>query len=294
MPSKPKTATPPLKLGTIEVSHGSETPTRSAILIWGDSGVGKTTFAATAPGDKLWLSMGDNEHVSVQHRPDVFVAKTYDMSLEDFFKQAQNDNPFGLDQYLAEHTSIETVVCDSLTALSFRALQKSVLISKTGMGKGFTPSMEAPGLSAYGGRNAIVFEVLTGILRVTAKHGVNVIITAHEDDPTYVEGQGSIIDYIGIMLGGKIVNNAAWRLSEIWHLSQESTGDKGYKLAIRPVRKRKPMKTRMFRTTQDREFTLTYNAELPDTAKNQMTIKSFIDQWQKNDYKKIDVPGSRT
>lgn len=282
-------AAPPLMLGNIAVTHGDATPSRMALLLWGPSGAGKTTYAATAPGDKLWLSFGDQEHVSVQHRADVHVVKLYDQSLEELFKHGQSDNPFGLDQFLAANTQFETVVVDSITAVAYRALQKAVLVSKTGAGRGFTPTMEAPGIAAYGGRNAIVLEVLTGLLRVTAKHNCNIVCTAHEDDPTTVQVNGQdVIEYISIMLGGKIVNNTAWRLSEIWYMSQEETGDKLRRLAVRPTRKRRPMKTRMFRNDMDAEFKVRYDAEKPD--KGQTTLTSIIDQWIDNDQRKISVP----
>jgi len=279
----------PLMLGSVPITQGDATLSRMALLLWGPSGAGKTTYAATAPGKKLWLSFGDQEHISVQHRSDVLIAKLYDMTIEDMFKHGQNDNPFGLDQLLSDNEEIATVVCDSITAIAYRALQKSVLVSKTGSGRGFTPTMEAPGIAAYGGRNAIVLEVLTGLLRVTAKHNVNFIATAHEDDPTTVQVNGQdMIDYIGVMLGGKIVNNVAWRLSEIWYMSQEETGDRLRRLAIRPTRKRKPMKTRMFLNSQEPEFKIDYDAEKPD--KGQMTITSFIGKWEANDMRKIEAP----
>lgn len=281
-------------LGQIPVTQGADTGSRMALLLWGPATCGKTTFAATAPGNKLWLSFGDNEHVSVMHRKDVFVANVSDLSVDDLFKQAQSDNPFGLDTYLAENEHIETVVCDSTTALAFRALQKSVK-SGVGAGRGFTPTMEAPGISAYGGRNAILLETLTGLLRITAKYNVHIIITAHEDDPTMRnEGGKEVIDYISIMLGGKLVNNMTWRLSEIWWMTQETTGDRSRTLAVRPTRTRRPMKTRMFSGKDLPSFTLNYDADKPDDAKGQMTIANWYNEWVDGGYAKLAVPGSAT
>ena len=62
-----------LKAGPVEIKKGAETPSRMATVIWGPATCGKTTFAATAPGEKLWFSFGDNEHVSVAQRKDVHV-----------------------------------------------------------------------------------------------------------------------------------------------------------------------------------------------------------------------------
>lgn len=273
--------------GGINVTKGPELQTRMAVLLWGAATCGKSTFAATAPGDKLWLSFGDNEHVSVAGRDDVYVADISNMRYDDLFKHAQSDNPFGLDQYLSEHTNVATVVVDSTTAIEYKALQKAV---GTGVGasRSFTPTMETPGLSAYGGRNAILLEVITGLLRVTAKHGVHIIFTAHEADPVLVQGQSDTIDYIAVQLGGKLVNGVTWRLSEIWFMSQETTGDRVRKLAVRPTRKRRPMKSRMFAQNGSPEFTIRYDNEKPDEG--QMTIAGFYNAWVDAGYNKIPVP----
>lgn len=286
MAKKPST----LQLGPLSVTTGQDTPSRMAILLWGPATCGKTTFAATSPGEKLWLSFGDNEHVSVQHRKDVLITKPYELSIDELFKHAQSDNPFGLDQYLSENQEVETVVVDSLTAIAFRALQKAVK-DGVGAGRGFSPTMEAPGISAYGGRNAIVLETITGLLRTTARHDCHIIITAHEADPVTRQDQGKeIIDYISVQLGGQLVNNMTWRLSEIWYMSQSDTRRKQRRLAIRPTRLRRPMKTRMFVSNAEPEFDLSYDADKADNAKEQMTIAAWYEEWMKNGGKKIGVP----
>lgn len=276
-------------LGPVQVTSGKEISSRLAILLWGPATCGKTTFAATAPGKKLWLSFGDNEHASVSNRDDVIVSDMSKLEHEELFKHAQSQNPFGLDGWLAAHTDVETLVVDSVTAIEYKALQSAV--SKgIGGGRGFVPTMEAPGLSAYGARNAILIETLTGLLRVTAKHSVNIVITAHENDPVMVKDQGKaeIIDYYTVMLGGKIVNNTTWRLSEIWYMSQETTGTRERKIAIRPTRKRRPMKTRMFSMKGEPEFVLDYDADLPD--KGQHTIADWYYDWLDAGKVRIPVP----
>ena len=270
--------------GPFEVTKQDAVSRRMTILIWGPAGDGKTTLAATAPGKKLWLSFGDNEHQSVLDRGDVEVMHLYKYSYDDVLKHGRSDNPFGLDHILASDTEVETVVCDSVTALTDMSLRKAVDM-RLGQGKGFTPSMEHPGMSAYGGRNAITLEVLTKLLRITAKHDVHLILTAHEADPEK-DAEG-IVQYITIMLGGKLVNNVTWRLSEIWYLSQDG---RGRQLAVRPTRKHRPMKSRMFTGIGEPEFILSYDSSKPD--KGQMTIASFYDQWTKAGHK-LPIPQSR-
>lgn len=281
----------PLMLGSVPITAGSETPSRAAILIWGDSGVGKTTLAATGRGKKLWLSCGDNEHVPVQKRKDVLVAKLYDLSLDEFFRQGDSENPFGLDQVLAKQTDIETVVFDSVTACAYLGLHKAIA-DKVGASKkdNFVPTTMVPGISAYGGRNGLTIRVLQGLLRVTAKHNVDFICTAHEDDPSFVGGGKEIIDHIGVMLGGKIVNSVTWRLSEIWYMSKDKDRRR---IAFRPTRLRKPMKTRMFIDNKAPEFYIDYDANQPDNAKGQMTIAGWVEEWLEGNGEKIPIPVSK-
>lgn len=285
---------PQRTLAGLPVTSGKEAPSRLAVFLWGPAGDGKTTLAATAPGVKLWLSMSDNEHASVAGRDDVDVVDLSVLSLDDLFKHGQNDNPFGLDQLLGEDHSIETVVFDSATALTFRALQKAVADGDGAGQKGFRPTIEVPGQTAYGGRNQRTLAVLTGILRVTAKHGVHCIVTGHEKDPTTrPDGKGNeVIEYIGIQLGGQLVNNMTWRFSEIWHLRQKATGDKGRVLAFRPTALRKPMKSRMFRYDAEPAFDVQYDAAKADEAKGQMTIAQWHEAWIAGGKKKLALPVS--
>lgn len=278
-----------IQVGPVIARTGPELTARMAVLIWGLAGCGKTTWAATAPGTKLWLSFGDQEHVAIKDREDIIVAELAEVGYDDLFKHAQSDNPFGLDRILSEQRDIETVVCDSATAIAFRALQKAVG-EKIGSSKrdGFIPTMMHPGHGAYGGRNAIVLETLTGLLRITAKHDVHLIITAHEDDPVK-DGQG-VVQYITTMLGGKLVTNMTWRLSEIWHMSQSPTGERERKIAVRPYGHRRPMKTRMFSDKGPVNFRLTYDADKPDDAPGQMTIKKIYYDWADSGGRKLLVP----
>ena len=61
----------------------------------------------------------------------------YKHSFEEVLKHGRSDNPFGLDHILHKDTSIETVVLDSVTALTDMALRQAVK-DQIGAGKGFT------------------------------------------------------------------------------------------------------------------------------------------------------------
>jgi AAA domain len=277
-----------------KVTKGTETKSRLSLLLWGPQGGGKTTFAATAPGDKLWISFGDNEHVSVQGRKDVWIMDMADATSDDVFKHGVGSNPFGLDSYLLDEKNIETVVVDSLTQVQYLALEKSVN-DKLGISKVFVPSMQAPGRSAYGGRNSLTLEIVRAVLRVTAKHQVNVIFTAHERDPkTKMDSRGlEIIEAIYITLGGQLMNQVACQMSEIWNLRQEPGGKRNRIVTTRVSGYRTPLKTRMFLQNGEASFILKYDPNLPDEAQGQMTIKRFLDQWNESKMVRIPMPANR-
>jgi len=283
----PKASSHGIQLGPITLQDSTaELPGRIALLLWGDFGSGKTTFAATAPGKKLWINVDPDGYAAIRHRigKDVVLADLVGLSNAEFFTQMQNENPLGLDRLLQDHPEIETVVLDSCTAVRDRALAQSV---SKGVGRSpkFTPTIEEPGQSAYGGRNTITLAVVSGILRVTAKHNRHCIILAHEAEGE--KDKDGIILYITMNLGGQLYIGMGYRLSEIWYLSQDGKTDKR-RLAIRPTRLRKPMKTRMFRADQASEFTLQYDANKPDD-KQAHTIAGWYEEWVETG-QKLPVP----
>jgi hypothetical protein len=277
-----------------KITKGTETKSRLSLLLWGPQGGGKTTWAATAPGGKLWISFGDNEHVSVQGRKDVWVMDASTKSSEEVFQDGVGSNPFNLDRYLYEMKEVETVVIDSITQVQYLALEKSVN-DKLGWSRTFTPTMQAPGRGAYGGRNAYLLEIVRAVLRVTAKHQVNVIFTAHERDPnTKIDTKGQeLIDAIRISLGGQLINQVSCQMSEIWNLRQEPGGKRNRIVTTRVSGYRFPLKTRMFLQNGEASFILNYDPSLPDEAQGQMTIRRFLDQWNASKMQRIPMPLNR-
>lgn len=273
-----------LTLGGLKVFDAKDVPTRMAILIWGPVAVGKTTYAMTAPGRKLLINCDPEGKISILHRDDVEIVEIDNLSLEYTFKQLQNDDPLGLDEYLAARPDIGTVVLDSATTLAWRALQKAVQ-DRVGAGRGFSPTIEAPGMSAYGGRNNIMLVCITGLLKVTAKHNRHCIIITHEADPKLTkDGE---VDFYNMMLGGQTVTGFSVRLSEVWYMSNSSDNER--RLAVWSTRKRHPMKSRIFKQGESREFTLPYDADQPDTNQ-EYTISDIYDRWIKGQRQKLEVP----
>ena len=271
---------------------GPDENVRMVMLLWGQANVGKTTWAATAPGNKLWLSFGDNEHVPVSHRKDVYRIELFGLSADDIFKHGVGPNPFGLKQVIAAE-SIKTIVCDSLTAIQDLALNKAVS-ERIGASDKFVPSMAQPGRSAFGGRNQYLLEVMRALAGVAAVTGCHIIFTSHENDPqTKTEGGVETIDLISMSLGGQLVNKVSHRISEIWNFRQEQGGQRNRIITTRISAKRRPMKTRMFSQQGSASFVLNYNPDKPDNAPGQMTIAGFHSEWVKSGLRRIPVPDNR-
>lgn len=271
---------------------GPDDNVRMVMLLWGQANVGKTTWAATAPGNKLWLSFGDNEHVPVSHRKDVYRIELFGLSHDEIFKHGVGTNPFGIKSIIAEQR-IKTIVCDSLTAVQDLALSKAVA-DKIGGSDKFVPSMAQPGRSAFGGRNQFLLEIMRAVAGVGAVTGCHVIFTSHENDPqTRTEGGVETIDLISMSLGGQLVNKVSHRISEIWNFRQEQGGARNRIITTRISAKRRPMKTRMFDQHGSASFVLNYNPDKPDNAPGQMTIAGFHEQWVRSGLKRIPVPDNR-
>lgn len=268
-----------MKIGNLEVKAASDLEqTRFTLLLWGMSGVGKTTLACTLPGKKLIINLDPDGPVSVSNRRDVDVLDLSALPTDEVLNKLKSaDNPLSLNSVL-ENGKYASVIFDSATSLSQRALESAV---RQGIGKSarFTPTMETPGLAAYGGRNAILLTCIKGILRVTGRYNIHCAIISHEDEPKLSES-GDIM-YITMMLGGKLVSNVSLQLSEVWWMRE----DRGIKyITIKPCRQRKPMKTRMFRADGNPEFPLRFNPDKDNPLSDWWTA------WKKGKGAKLSLP----
>ncbi len=234
--------------------------------------MGKTTLACTAPGRKLHLCFDPDGGASIRGRKDT---TTIDLSayppekVREFAKGIPIEN---LDKVIAQY---DTIVVDSLTMIAEKTLRHGINTVKGA-------TIERPSPGAYGTRNAYIFEIVRNMLEFTSKHGKHVIFIAHEDAPEK-DDNGAVLQ-ISLMLGGKIPNGVAVRINEFWYLGEDSKGKK--RIAIRPVRQRKPMKTRMFKTGGEPEFMWNYDA---DTLTGD-GIENWYNRWRDNNFEKIDLP----
>lgn len=251
------------------------------MLLWGASGAGKTTWACSAPGKKLILNFDPDGFKSVAYRDDVDVLDLSDRGhkvLEHFTKSP--DDPFGLSKVIENY---DTIILDSVTSLSQLALERGVALAANNSKGGQPSSIEFPGLQGYGARTTVSVMALRSMLRVTGRFDKNFIAITHEDDPEK-DDKGNTL-YISMMLGGKIKNNVALQISEIWFLQAT---EKDRRVMVKPARGRQPMKTRIFNQDQA-EFTLKYNADKPDDGQTD-SLASIWQQWVDGGKKKLPLP----
>lgn len=250
------------------------------ILIWGKAGVGKTTLACTAPGEKLVINFDPNGPASVAGRGDVSVldysaART---SLTDEFKRP---DPFGISKHLEQ---FDTVIIDSLSSIEELTTRQGVAFAQS---IGIKSFVENPSPTAYGARNALVLELVRNMMSVCSTMKKHLILIGHEAGPLK-DKEGSIVS-IPLMLGGKLPVNVSVKLSEIWTM-YDADGGKRKLVGIRPARMREIAKTRMFITTGSPEFTWAYDPEKGDEAQVSMTIADWHRQWIDNGKRKISLP----
>ena len=262
-----------ITLGNRTITGVDDVDLRIALLLWGDAGCGKTTLASTAPGKKLWIQFDPDGVLSLAGRDDILVL---DLSGEKhtIVETLKKDDPFGLEKLLKENPDIKTVVVDSLTALAVLATENAVanVTSATNVN---------PGLKGYGHRNAVTLRIVTSLMRLTKRTNTHIIFISHEDTAT-VDDKG-IVQFVSLALGGKQVNQIALSLSEVWWM--QDTG-KERRIAVRPSRTRKPMKSRMFDASLSPEFIWKYDAN----KWSGNGIEDWFKAWQEAGGRKQQLP----
>lgn len=258
------------------------------MLLWSPAGHGKTQLAETAPGDKLWLMFdpggadalkidsprGYNHILRLYEQPDSVVA------------QFKNTDPLGIEKMLADRPEIGTIVFDSLTTFSDMALSYGVAQAKN-TPKGRTSTIEDPGYAGYGHKKTYVMEAYKNMLRLAARTNRHIIFTAHEDKPE-TNDKGEFVS-ITLMLGSSLVVEVPVRISEIWHVTDMGVDKQGrpiHRIGIRPSRGRTPMRTRIFDTSGESEFSCVYNAK----TRTGDGIAEYYAQWREGGFEKMPLP----
>jgi hypothetical protein len=255
----------------LKIEHPTDAPSRLSMILWGDSGAGKTTLAATAPGRKLFLMLDPDGDMSIRNMPDWHRINLAKESSVDIVKEGMKPDPYTLYTLLAD---FDTLIVDSLTKFSEHALQYAVRVAPKS-------SIESPGLQGYGLRNICVSSLISNVLRITGALNKHVIFITHEKDADR-NNDGAIIS-VGMLLGGQLPNITSKDISEVWNVRDHA--GKRY-IAIRPERFRSPMKSRLFDMTGATNFEWRYNA---NTHKGS-TIEDWWLTYIKGNYAKLPVP----
>lgn len=263
---------PPITVGGIPLLSPSVENMQLFMLIWGDSGSGKTTLAATAPGKKLLILLDPGGDLSLAGRDDVAVLNLASEPPSKLIAQFATADPYQIGKLLAARPDIETVIIDSMTTLAYVALQNSVMINKS--------SIERPGMHGYTYRNASVLRATIALMKLCSDHKRHLILITHEGSADRND-EGAVLS-VTMALSEGTANQVGLRFNEVWHLSDTGTERR---IALRPARLRKPMKTRLFNADKP-EFVWHYN---PDTQVGE-GIADWYHAWQAGGGKKLPLP----
>jgi len=129
------------------------------------------------------------------------------------------------------------------------------------------------------------------MMSVTRKHNKHLIVIAHEGSPIIDEKTNTIL-HITLALGGQLPGNLAIDFSEFIHLYQVD-GRNERRIMIRPARKRKPAKTRMWRQDGEPEFVWSFDADHWDRSSNhQYRMDTWLNVWNHFNTK-LPLPGTK-
>jgi hypothetical protein len=140
--------------------------------------------------------------------------------------------------------------------------------------------MERPGMHGYTYRNASVLRATHALMKLCAEHKRHLILTTHEGNADRND-EGAILS-VTMALSEGTANAVGMRFNEVWWISDTGTERR---IAVRPCRLRKPMKTRLFSADKS-EFVWHYN---PDTQIGE-GIADWYHVWQEGGGKHIPLP----
>jgi hypothetical protein len=269
-----------ITLGQAVVTPLRQKRERLTMLLWGKPACGKTVFAATAPGKKLWLLFDPNGTASIRKRDDILVVdlSTYPLNKLQDFRQGTS---FERDLVqLIRDQKIDTVVLDSLTSFSQLALEYAIK-HPTSSGREFKSSLEKPGLAAYGTRSSTIIAMCMMVEMAARSNNAHLIFIAHDKDEYNDKGE---VEEITISLRGQASEAVPPRISEIWRIEDEG---KQRWIYVRNHGKFKPMRTRMFATPDgNTRMRLTYDQDTQQGT----TLEALYQAWEANGFDKLTLP----
>lgn len=266
-------------MNDLTVVSSTDRDSRTSGILWGMTKCGKTTFLTSLPGKKLFVMLDPDGDQSIPDRSDVSILKVYEHDDDVVLRYMTKNLPA-----LIKKGEFQSVIIDSLSTLGQVVLNEAIR-NEVGASKrdGFVPSLDAPGLSAYGSRTARIVDIVNKALRATAVVGAHCWFTSHEDEPK-TNSKGEFL-YITMTLSGKSVNGVGINVSEIWHM--RFTDGKWW-IAIAPCRGKQPMGTRLFSVTGSPEFQLKFD---PSAGPDQPhSISRWFEMWVDSGRQKLSLP----
>jgi len=269
----------------MEIVKSKDRKPRTAGLLWGKSKAGKTTFLTSLPGKKLFIMLDPDGDLSLPDRDDIDVLPLFSYETGEIIRYAEKKLPTFLRK---NENKYESVILDSLSSLADRALEHAV-DNKIGASKGssksnFVPTLEEPGLAAYGARKQYILTIVSNMLRATGANSMHCWFTGHEGEAER-DDKGNMIGDITLTLSGKTTNGIGKDVSEIWYLWQR---DGKWTLAISPCRSKSPMGSRIFDVTGDPEFLLSFDPNGPLDQPH--AIATWFNHWLETGKKAIPLP----
>lgn len=239
----------------------------------------------TLPGKKYLFGADPDGYVSVAHRDDLQLADLTAWSDKQLVEFVKGDDMIKSVSASGAQPG-DSVIWDSVTSYVQAALIHAV---NSGVGanergnKDFTPTIEAPGLAAYGARTQYTVMLIRKLLKVTAMMNLNCWFTTHEDTPTL--GKTGDFLYQSMFMSENAINLTGLAVSEIWYMSDDGADRK---LAFRPVRGHRPMGSRIFNTDGPKaELSLKYDPKKPNTQAH--SISKWLDDWKANGRNKLEI-----
>jgi hypothetical protein len=241
------------------------------LLLWGDSGAGKTTLASTAPGVKAIIQFDPGGHLSLANRDDIVLLDLSGAGYAQTMAEFNSADPFSIKAFLQAQPEVETIIVDSITTLAFQALQYAVTKA------GGASNIDVPGMNGYGVRNNIMRRVVQSIMQVAGGLRKNLIVITHEGAPDETTKD------VTMSLSASLANEVSLRFNEVWWMKDMGNERQ---IHIRAHGRYKPMKSRVFPTNGANHFVWHYDA---DTLQGE-GIADWMTAWQANGGRKIPLP----
>lgn len=244
---------------------------RVSMLLWGTAGCGKTHFANTAPGKRLFLNFDPDGTASLPLSDDTLLLD-YSQEHNRIVSEVKSSNPFNLDTILRENTDIQTLIVDSVTAFTSKTVDHAVDVVKGA-------TFENPSIQGYQVRNRYALGLCKSLLLITARYNRNVIFICHEDSEKNSDGA---LVLVTVMLGGTLREEVPLHISEVWHLVDKVSSRVAQ---VRSSGMYKPMKSRMFDTSNSYEFEISTGKD-----PSKITLAALFQRWRDANYDKILIP----